>query len=206
MHRKIGIIFIILCITTLSGCLTYPIVTPTTYTYGSKTYYSSQQALDVEQADADRVIRQVFPTKNPVSGRALIVLPSRSLIERNGVKTTGNPAMVKREMIDFIVSNLDISYRTMADALRARNIFDEVVIRTDDKPETYVVPGYDVIIYLAILSQDQAQWYLKLPQQNKEVPIYIDLSRLIGIERVISWLDNIEKNTHENLILKEKKN
>jgi uncharacterized SAM-binding protein YcdF (DUF218 family) len=208
MLRKIGIIFILICVATLSGCVTFPIVTPTTYTYtySGKTYSSPQQALDAEQADLDRVIRQVFPTKNPVGGRALVVLPSRSLIEKYGVAKTGNPAMVSRDMVDFIVSNLDMGYRTMADALRARNIFDEVVVRNDDKPEMYVLPGYDAIIYLALLSQDQAQWYLKLPQQNKEVPIYMDLSRSIGIERVTAWLDNIEKNTRENLILKENKN
>ena len=194
MNKKINAIFIFFCVAIVSGC--------TTYNYNGRNYVSAQKTLDVQQVDLDNTLRQIVPLSNPIADKALVVLPSRSLIEKNGVVTTGYMA---RDGIELVISSLENNYKTMADSVRARNIFNEVVIRSDDKPETYVLPGYYAIIYFALFSKNEAQWFIKFPQQNKEVPVYVDFSRQIGIDRTKAWLDIIEKNVRENLISNDKK-
>lgn len=166
------------------------------YRYGEQKYYSSASALNAQRDDVANMIANIHPTNNPIGGRALIALPTQKLIEEKGIRITG---FATREQIDFIVSGVEISVGSMAEALKRRKIFEEVSVSKSDHPETMTSSQHDAIIYWLLASPRQTQWFLKTPSNNKAVPIYMDQSLPLGAPRTLSWLDYIEKTAAAQL-------
>ena len=159
------------------------------YTYKGANFDSADRALAAQQIDNDELLSKITSTTNPVGGSATVVLPSASLIEKNGLTKRGNP---RQEQVDFIVKSAQQNYSTMGAAITKRHIFDTTTIVQSDTPDSYTAPrGY--VVYLSMPAPGAGQWFLKKTDQAGEpIPVYINNAKQ-GPERILSWLDNIEK-------------
>jgi len=171
----------------LAACIT------TKYYYANIPYDTPEAALKVAQETCNRNVSVINPTENPLGGRALCVLPSRKLIEKSGKSGTKIYRTPKPEAFNHWVSLNEIDQDGMAEALRKRQIFNDVKIVKSDDPEMFTIPDYEIIIYSVIKEPDQMQWFLKISPNKGPFPIYIDESLPSGPPRIFSWLKNIEK-------------
>lgn len=188
MRRVVGIIITIIF---LYGCISQSV-----YGYKGAQYASSEAALQAQRDDINQMIAEIKPTNNPLSGKALVVLPSRRLIESKAIKLlTGS---LSRHWIEHLLTAVELENDARAEALKRRKIFEEIAVTKSDQPETVTSPNYNFIIYLKLMSPDQMQWYLKTSSTNKSFPIYSDQS-LPGMQQIFFWLDYIEKTAAEQL-------
>lgn len=177
-------IFLLLC-----GCASY------VYGYRGVNYSSSEQALKAQRDYRDRIISEISPTDRQLPYRALIVFPSRKLIEEKGLRVKGSP---NPDQFQYVVSALEMSFDFEAEAIKRRSIFEQVSTTKSDNPEKSISPEHDVIIYLLFEKAAEQQWFLKIPSKNEAIPIYVDTS-LEGSPRVLSWLNYIEKKAAQPL-------
>ncbi|MFH2120229.1 MAG: hypothetical protein ABIJ25_07535 [Pseudomonadota bacterium] len=169
---------------------------------GDSVYNTTEDALKAVREENNRVVSMITPTKNPLEGRALCVLPSKTMIEKKAIKKndpakdTDAYAKHIQDFNDFTVSASELSLDAQAESLQRRQIFNELKIVKSENPETFTMPGYDFIIYYLIKAPNQAQWFLVF--MNKEsIPIHADMSLPVGAPRTMSWLNNIEKLAKE---------
>lgn len=162
------------------------------YTYGGKRYRSPDRPLKALQRDLDDILMNIQPGDDKYEGSAHVVLPSRQLIEAEGATYTGPKAKLSRNIIDYIVTAMEMNDDLMFAALRKRNIFGEVSMERSNRPELIARVGADYVIYKTFKS-NQPQWHIKPRTVDSAVPIYTDMSLGTGEERVHSWLKDIEK-------------
>lgn len=164
---------------------------PSIFYYKKAKYASMNAAFEAQRNDMNKMLSEINPTRNPLGGKALVVLPSRKLIEKEMIFYMSDK---KGQWIEYPVTSAENTFDSMADALRRRQIFREISIVKRDKPESATLDGYDTLIYLLATGPDQLQWYLKTSSSDEPVPIYYDHSFPINSSRrVLSWLDYIEK-------------
>ncbi len=182
------ILALVIAIISLCGCQSI-------YKYKSAQYTSSEAALQAQRDDINEMISEIKPTNNPLGGKALVVLPSRKLIESKVVKIfTSSP---RREWVDYFVMTIELDNDAKAEVLKRRKIFEEVAVTKSDQPETVTTPDYKIIVYLKLMAYDQMQWYLRTSFAEKSFPIYADNSLPVGMQRTFSWLDYLEKTAAE---------
>ena len=164
--------------------------------YGGTLYPSAGAALEAQRRQNASTLSEIPRSTNPVDGRALLVLPSRALIRQRGIRTTGPPT---EEQIEFIVTAVEVGYDNMADALRKRQIFDDLTVKKSDEPESVKPDKHDVIIYPTLPSSGQVQWFLRTGSPTSEaVPIYTNQT-LSGREQMLAWLDYVAQTATEQL-------
>jgi hypothetical protein len=165
---------------------------PSTFFYKKGKYASTDAAFRAQRNDIKKMLSEIGPTQNPLGGKALVVLPSRKLIEKEMIYFMPNP---KSQWIEYPVSTAENTIDAMAGTLPKRKIFEEVSIIKNDKPESVTLYNeYSIIIYLLVTGPDQFQWYLKTFSSDEPVPIYFNQSFAINSsQRALSWLDYIEK-------------
>jgi hypothetical protein len=184
------ILALVIAIISLCGCQSI-------YKYKSAQYTSSEAALQAQRDDINEMIAEIKPTNNPLGGKALVVLPSRKLIESKVVKIfTSSP---RREWVEYFVMTIELDNDAKAEVLKRRKIFEEVAVTKSDQPETVMSSDYKIIVYLKLIAYDQMQWYLRTSFADRSFPIYSDNSFPAGMQRTFSWLDYLEKTAAEQL-------
>ena len=166
------------------------------YHYNNILYNTPEAALQAQRERMNGDLSLITPTENPLGGRVLCVIPSRDLIEKNGIRKFGTP---KPEAINYAVSSTELGLDSQSEALRGRKIFDEVRVVKSGDPESVTMIGYELTIYYVMKSPDQVQWFLKVLPNKIPFPIYIDTSLPQGMPRLMDWLKNIEKLSREQL-------
>lgn len=161
-----------------------------TYKYNGIEYTNPDKALEAQQQLIQNMLNKIPSKVNPIHISAIVIIPSESLIKDNLVTKIGSPA---QDVVDYVVHSLYNTYFSMGDALIKRNLFSTVKIVKSDNPEG-VSFSQDYAIYLHVPGKGLAQWYLKThDQQSKPIPIYINQSFSQYEDKMISWLENIEK-------------
>jgi hypothetical protein len=169
-----------------------------TYKYKGENFRTPEEALAAQKTDLDGIKSQIIPTEKKRGGSAAVVIPTFETFVALGIRKKGNPS---QELTDFIGKSLVASFRAMYDCLDKRKIFDKVTLIQDNYPipvAKKIIAEYDVVIYLNLAAPDQAQWFIKVAPNYKNTTLDSDKSKAAGYPRVMSWLENIEKNLDES--------
>jgi hypothetical protein len=169
-----------------------------TYTYDNVTYTTANEALGALNDHLEKTKAEIEPTPKKAGGALLFVSPSFDTCVALGIKRRGNP---QKEVIDYLGNYLVRSYAAMGDFIKKREIFDTVKMEIEEYPVPFAKKNknkYDAVIYLKLVSPDQAQWFLMAKPNYKKAAIHMDKSLPAGSERSISWLNNIEKILKES--------
>lgn len=188
--RLFKVVFCFGLLVVMAGC-------GNTYKYKGENFRSPEEALAAQKTDLDGIKSQITPTEKKRGGSAAVVIPTFETFVALGIKKTGNP---KQELTDFIGKSLVAAYRTMFDNLDKRKIFDKVTLIEDNYPipaAKKIIAEYDVVIYLNLAGPEQAQWFMRIAPHYKNITLDADKSKVAGYPRVMSWLENIEKNLDE---------
>ena len=177
-------LFCILLILQLSGC------TNIKYTYGGKTFPSSDEALVKQRQDLAEIIGAIKPTTAPVHGKALIIIPSREGLRQRYIRITGNPANLKQEQIEYICSLLENDQNMLAKAIQKKELFDQVTIETLLDPADASIGAHDFLIY-----RDIDLWYIK-GRKTSPKKILMDSTSTSGLSRTNSFLELLEERAH----------
>jgi len=168
-----------------------------TYRYKNEIFYSPEKALAAQKADLDDLKSKITPTEKKHGGTAAVVIPTFETFVALGITKQGNPA---KELTDYMGNYQVADYRALSDSIDRRKIFDKVSLIEDKYPIPAVkkiIKEYDAVIYLNLVGPGQAQWFMKAAPNYKEITLNFDNSKT-GAFRIISWLDNVEKNLDES--------
>lgn len=171
----------------LGGCLALR-----QYKVGEQTFASRAKAEQEHARQLNEVMMGVHPIDSPVSGSALMALPTLEHIEHHAIKFTGNKGAISRDQIEYVKRTTMNGREAMYTALQRRRIFDEVTLVHGNHPESTPLGKHGFLIYLYNPSPEAAQWYLKAPGGESPSPVGIDMGKAIGLPRTMSWLDSIE--------------
>ena len=177
---------------TIIGCAGY------TYKYKGQNFHSQEEALNALKIDLYDVKTQITPTMKTNGGVAAVVIPTSDTFVALGISKIGHP---EKELTDYIGKYLVVSNTAMYDFIDKRKIFNKVILVVDDYPTVAakkIIAEYDVVIYLDLVSPEQAQWFMRAAPKYKNVPIKADESRTFGYHRIMSWLENIENNLNNS--------
>jgi hypothetical protein len=168
------------------------------YKYRDENYRSQEEALAAQKTDLDGIKSQITPTQRKRGGSAALVIPTFETFVALGIKKTGNP---QQEMVDFLGKKIVAGFRFQSDILDKRKIFDKVTLIEANYPipvAKKIIAEYDVVIYLNLAAPDQAQWFMMVAPNYKNMTLNLDNSKAAGYPKLISWLENIEKNLDES--------
>lgn len=147
-----------------------------------------------QKADLDRTLSQITFAEKKRGGSAAVVIPTFEIFCDLGINKTGNAS---QETVDFIGKSLVAMYRNMPAYVDKRKIFDKVTLIEDKFPSTMtnkIISEYDVVIYFNLVSHDQSQWFMRISPHYKNRTLDMDKSKATGYPRILSWLENIERN------------
>jgi hypothetical protein len=163
------------------------------YSYNHVIYDSPEPALAVQKAENDVILSAVEPINHPVGGSVIVVLPSKSYFVRNMVDWKGHePREQIKEQINnfnFTLKNNDL--RARGEALEKRRIFDRVVITDNDNPEQIAFTEDTGLFFFKKYGKEQ--WFLKKKNSNTMIEIEETSTAFPKAQRLMWWLDNIEK-------------
>jgi hypothetical protein len=164
------------------------------YKYAGISYGSAEEALSAQKIHFDKIKSEITPTEKKRGGTAAVVIPNFDTFVALGIRKTGNP---RQEFTDYIGHSLVASYRNMYNCLDQRKVFDKVTLIEDGYPipaAKKAISEYDSVIYLNMAGPDQVQWFMRAAPDYKSLPVNIDNSKPAGSPRVLSWIDDIDKN------------
>jgi hypothetical protein len=191
MKIRHALIFVFIVASCFQGC-------GNTYRYKGESYRSPEEGLAAQKTDLDGLKSQITPTEKKRGGSVAIVIPTFETFVALGIRKKGNPP---QELSDYIGKSIVANYRAMFDCLNLRKIFDKVILIEDNYPipmAKKIMSEYDAVIYLNLAGPDQVQWFIRITPHYKNITIASDKSKAVGYPRVMSWLENIEKNLDES--------
>ncbi len=155
-----------------------------TYKIGEKSFSSSEEALKWQSDMFADYINQITPAPHPVGGIALILIPSDDEIVRNYINYGRRSS---KDGIEYIRTATRNSMQLNADAIIRRRIFNSVRIdRHDGNPANVSVGENDFLIF-----GDVDGWSIKGKGKSQIIPITVDKSKSVGMERLIAFLDAV---------------
>jgi hypothetical protein len=172
------------------------------------TFYVGDQAFDDRAAAeakhrelVDRAEPAIPPTDAPVGGSALVVLPDRDLIERDGLRmTSGTRRKVSEDAIQYLVGYADLEFEYSYEVIKRRGLFDEVVLKRTASPAPPDPGAHDYVIYMQYPAPDsddfESKWYVRGRDwpSAKLVPMKDDA---VGrVPHTVGWLENLEDAVH----------
>jgi len=163
------------------------------YNYNNISYESPELALAAQQAEYNEFLSRVTPTKTPIGGSATIVVPTIDYNEKNFVFFTGEPSEeMKKRMSHYVATRLFNGNRYEGEAIEKRRIFDKVSFITSDNPENALFNEEVALLYFK--KDGIGQWFLKRKKDtSKLINIEGTSTALPPLQRMILWLDNVEK-------------
>jgi len=167
---------------TLQGCGTM------TYSYGDEKFNSPEEALAAQDRDISNDLEGVTKKSPHVGGKALVFVPSRSVIGTYGVTA---PANVRQnvKMMSYLVDMTESDYLTIADVVERGGFFDSVVVGRNESDIEQEKPDY--IIELVALDYDDWQWYVfRAADRDNAIALHFE-SDEPGAERLNSFNDSL---------------
>lgn len=159
----------------LSGC--------SQYKYNNVSYESRDAAYSAAWTDIQTKINAIPEMGTKLGKSILVVVPTREVIQANGVRVTGKPSS---EATGYVTDVLEMGFVTMADVVRKGGMFDRVEVSRSSNSEAEPFLDYDYKLWLLGLNQDQWQWYLTKANVEGREAIAVDKG-LAGAARLISF-------------------
>jgi hypothetical protein len=165
------------------------------YTYNNVNYESPGPAIAAQKAELDTMLSKVTPTKHPVGGSAIVILPLKENVKKTIIVWKGREPSkeAKDKLGDFIATIFLNALRANGEALEKRRIFDQVVIANNGDPEA---ASFNDDIALLVLKKDgKYQWFIKKKKGSTSTLIAMQeiSTALPPAQRLIIWLDDVEK-------------
>tara|TARA_B100002003_G_C13812507_1_gene400440 strand:+ start:79 stop:624 length:546 start_codon:yes stop_codon:yes gene_type:complete len=174
-----------------------------TYHVGQEKFTSRVKAEQEFDRHRKQTLVGILPITTPVRGRALVVIPSLEQIEQT-ITYTGNRDLISKDIIDYIKQETMKNVELMFTSLEKRQIFDELTLEYSNNPQSASLGDHDFLIYPLmvpelVLPSGSSLWYFKSRGDNKAQNVAMDMEKLVGAPRTISWLDSIEElvKTHK---------
>jgi hypothetical protein len=122
----------------------------------------------------------IYIEKSPsaLDRRVAFVIPDRQRTRERGVVGADSASL---EAAKYVTEVLYISYQDMGESLRVSEAFRSVSIMDSTDPASFSVESgdYDFIVYLDLVDQETAQWYIKGTVSGGPLSLPVDL----GVER-----------------------
>jgi hypothetical protein len=83
------------------------------YRIRDKYFSSSSEALQFHAAIFTKLLEDIEPTKKPIQGSVLVLIPSDAEILKNFIKFGNNAGYFKKEDVDFIITVGRTSFQFM---------------------------------------------------------------------------------------------
>jgi hypothetical protein len=170
--------------------------TKSTYRFGGTAYDTPEAALTAQRAAIGSVLRTIPPTKNPIGGSAIVVIPTTSyLITTEAVTWKGAEASPeeKAKLMTYTANALVQGLSARGEAIQLRRIFDRVSIIQSEDPDKV---SFSEDIGLVSVKKDNAvRWYLRRKGEGSATDLAIEDGSIAlpPTTREILWLDNVEK-------------
>ena len=166
------------------------------YSYKNVTYESPEPVIQAIKTDNEIIINKIMPTNNPTGGSVIVFIPSKYYIKKNIIFewTNGEPSQEMEEKAkDFHATKFYVELRGIVDAIDKRKIFDRVNI--SDYADPANVAYIEEIALFFIKKENKWQSLLKRKNDASTELFVIEevSSALPPVQRLILWLDNIEK-------------
>src|SRR5690348_10423574 len=156
---------LLLYLATCSGC-------NTPYYYDNIPYASREEALAAARGSVAQSVARVETASKKIGGKLLVVIPTRDIIVKQGVKVVGGYA--PSEKIAFVAEGVEINFLGIGDAVRQAELFDTVAVVRSLNPEEEPFSDYDYKLWLFNFGIDQWQWYLTRPDFSHRQPVTAD--------------------------------
>lgn len=184
---------LISCSFLLSGCLTQDY-----FTVGGMTYYSKNEAINKLDQMNSMDLEGIVPISNPIEASALVTINAMERMEDTAIVYNPNKESTKRIYIDYLSEFWFKTFKMNYEALQKRNLFSKVKFSSDIYPENVKNNDFDYIIYLYNPSPNLAQWFIKGKTLTEPQLVNTDMSKPGGPQRLMSWIDSIEKTVRGN--------
>ena len=172
----------------LTGCLT-------TYTFDGKRYHSEEDLHEAQQLWNQQFLLEIPEYKKPKYKSAKIYIPPRQDFIDEAVITNFPGSDVE---INLGISQ-EVSFLVMYQALKKRNLFKDLVLIRENISTTDL-ESYDAAILFNLVSTKVFGW--KIITFDKDIAnLYIDTSMAPGPEKMMAWIDSIEKNLNASNML-----
>jgi hypothetical protein len=158
------------------------------YQLGEVKYQTADAALNKLRSDMAAGLANVQESTNPIGGRAKIVVPNRTLIERANLIKQGE---ISADSIKYTVDVLEIGFQNTIDGIKKSELFDSVTEFKLNNTTNPSIEDYDYLIWLYSEKNNQSQWYVKTKSSEKQSPIDFDFS-LQKDQRLKSMISSIE--------------
>ena len=159
------------------------------YQYGEVTYQTADAALNKMRSDTAARLANVQKSTNPIGGRAKVVVPNRTLIERDYIIKRGE---VSADSIKYIVDVTEIDFQNTIDGIEKSELFDSVTEFKLNDTTNPSIEDYDYLIWMYAKKNNQNQWYVKAKSSEKQSPIQFDMG-LQKDQRLNSMISSIEE-------------
>src|SRR5205823_13733033 len=100
--------------------------------YDGVAHSSRVAAIAAARADISRNLQAVSPSADKVAGSVLVVIPTRDVIERYGVRR--GPS-APEESVQFVADVLELGYLGIADWVGRGQVFDRLSVVRSADPE-----------------------------------------------------------------------
>ena len=159
------------------------------YQLGGVTYQTADAALYKMRSDSAARLANVQKSTNPIGGRAKIVVPNRTQIERTSVTKQG---AVSADLIKYIVDIIEIDYQNTIDGIKKSELFDSVTEFKLNDTTNPSIEDYDYLIWMYGKNVKKNQWYVKTKRSEKQFPIHFDMG-VQPDQRLKSMISSIEE-------------
>jgi hypothetical protein len=161
-----------------------------TYKYGDQSFKSRDAAMAAVQADLQRTLAAVSPVPSRVGGKALVVVPTRQVIEDYGVPSG---MLVDPEAYGYIADVLETSFLSMADIVRQGKVFDSVALTRASDTANEPSKGYDYKLWVINKGPQVWQWYMGKTDLDTAQIIGMDRTATARVERADSFNTSVVK-------------
>jgi len=190
MRRALLLIVLAGILSAMPGCL---YMTKEHYTLGDQVFTSRAEA-EIRQRDMlSQTLLGLHRTDTPLGGTALVVLPTRAVIEEKGIKMkSGSRDDLSDDLEEWIAGSLERDLEFTVNAIKQRGIFDEVVLERSASPASRELGTRDYLVYVHLPDPDASSWYAKSRDWTSPKIVPLATGAVGPLQSTVGWLDNLE--------------
>jgi len=162
------------------------------YHYGERTFYKSDDVLEVLKIDLEKEQAEIASVSNPAGGRATIVLASQQRWREKGIVIWGKTSEKnKQKMVDFTAEQLFMRHVSLAETVKRGEVFDEVaVLNSEDPATTQESAAGQYVLWFDLQDANTGQWYVRRAGSSSARAVPMD-SGVPVTERTQKWLQTL---------------
>lgn len=153
------------------------------FNYNNNRYSTRAEAVAAAKADIAATLAGVVPTKDRAGGSAAIVVPTRFVIEQDGVR---RGRFADPEAVGYVADVLELAFTGQADVVAHGQVFDRTEPFRALDTASFDAHAFDFKLFLVSDASGKWQWLLSTGAGNQRIPIAADAT-LKGSARANSF-------------------